>query len=429
MKAFRRFASGAQAHKCNYTVHILELHSIHDSLRDANLCIFWRRRAESGTTPSHQVQPSPDGSYRYVFFGHQVKFAATMFQRDEGFEEKLLDLKIKRVQRGGSSTVAKVSFNIAQCKPGQGEPYDAVVTFESKKMVWGKLKMRITNDLRQSGNASDMSASDLSMASDASETSNASEFEDGLDPIPTDRARPVFGRASASNSTLQVEPKQLMSELSQMTAAQLRDRIGQDNVKHGRRLQLREDAVRALEERVEELLSDLDAKEQECQALTTQAENTRLAMSAHIRQTELQLSQHVGECAAAVEGYQLVQDEGGPTYAIFTVLVSMGQCSYRLEHRFSEFAVLHEKISQRYTLPPDQSLPPFPSTTWLKDNSKQFLDKRTKALNTWLTGVMEFDAIKSDKDMTHFLELNGVLQLLASMKNNVVQVAANADIG
>jgi len=351
-----------------------------------------------------------------------------MYQREDGFEEKLLDLKIKRVQRGGSATVAKTTFNISQCKPGQSEPYDAVVTFESKKAVWGKLKMRITNDLRQSGNASDLSASDLSMASDASETSNATEhedYEDGLEPTPTDRGRPVFGHASQNRTK-----DGLMTELSQMSAPQLRERMSQDNINHARRIQLRDDAVRTLEERVEEVLCDLDSKEQECRALTSQAENTRLAMSAHIRQVELQLSQHVGDCSAAVEGFQLVQDEGGPTYAIFTVLVSMGpSSSYRLEHRFSDFAALHDKLTQRYTLPPDQVMPPFPSTTWLKDNSRDFLDKRTKALNKWLVGVLQFDAIKSDKDMTHFLELNGVLQLLASMKNSVVQVAANSDVG
>ena len=43
-------------------------------------------------------------------------------------------------------------------------------------------------------------------------------------------------------------------------------------------------------------------------------------------------------------------------------------------------------------------------------------------MDTWLSGVLEYDAVKGDKDVCHFLELNSVLQLLASMKQSVAQL-------
>lgn len=435
MKAFKRFASGATAHKCSYTVHILELHTIHDSLKDANLAIFWRRRAESGTTPSHQVQPSPDGSYRYVFFGHQAEFPVTLYQREDGFEEKLLDLKLKQVQRTGTTTVFKTTFDLAKCRPGSPEPFDVVVPFQNKKVLWGQLKLRIVSELSLSGNASDMSASEMSVPdSDTSATDlEEEEEEECAEPV-----RPQFGKQRVNSSLILKRELQqrhagvrgssgegsglcLETDVSKMDAPQLRERIARDKLLEEGRLRAREEAVQVLECRVEELLEEAGSKEQECQALKAQNESTRLAMRDHVREVEAQLSQRVGECVASVEGYEEVHEEGR-SYVMFSVLVSMGAFSYRLEHRFSEFAALHEKICRRYLPPADEPLPEFPASTFFKDNSASFLEKRTSCLDKWLAGVLQFEVIKGDKDMCHFLELNSVLQLLASMKSSAARL-------
>ena len=281
MKALRRFATGSSAHKYLYTVHFQELTAIHKSLANANLAVFWRRRAESGVTPSHQVKPSPDGTYRHIFFGHMAKFPATLFKRDDGFEEKVLELKLKQVSRDGSATIAKTTYDVATCTTGTtGPTKELTIEFRKGDTLLGRLKVRINAELRSEGNASDMSESNAASITD-NDTSIASidgdedDFEDDLDepPIPAEFGKPNHPRAAAAPGEGGGEQSRRArardrsngagGDLSKLSASQLRERLEREQHTGAKRLTARDAAVGIWEQRMSELLSQLDRSQRE----------------------------------------------------------------------------------------------------------------------------------------------------------------------
>lgn len=113
--------------------------------------------------------------------------------------------------------------------------------------------------------------------------------------------------------------------------------------------------------------------------------------------------------------------DGGPRHVEYEMKVKIGNMSWKMERRFSEFLSLSQNIIKTYALEEVEKLAPFPPKKVLGKLKAEFVHKRLTELRLWLASLLTISNITDDKLVQMFLDSSGMhFKKWRSIKPNFV---------
>lgn len=92
----------------------------------------------------------------------------------------------------------------------------------------------------------------------------------------------------------------------------------------------------------------------------------------------------------------------------YQLRVQVGDLSWRIEHRFSEFLDLHKFFEELMKNKLDE-LPKFPPKKMFKELDSEFVKKRMVELQAWLNAILLIPVLVTSRDFKEFIDPSGIM--------------------